>query len=529
MRFVFASVFATLLLLSGIAALWRPRDTDDRIPMVWATDDAPVRREQIALFNKLHPAYHLTLDPVSGPGDMEKIIVQSLAGAGPDIFDCYSQFQLALYVRSGIALNLTDALAGRDIHKEDAWECLWPLVELDGNLYGFPGNSSGPAMWFNKRIFREAGLPYPDPDWTWDECIAIARKLTRRDRQGRPVQFVLMLDIREWRTVLLAQYGGNIYTPEGTRCTLDAPEACAAAQAYQDLMFRHGVSPNYAEDVALASTGGWGIGVITRFGAGLGAMAMGGRWWLCILRDPSYRNLELGVRRHHHHGDLDDDGRRQHAALPGGNLGHPGGALRSGRDRRGGPLCEVPLRHLAATGPHHFLHRDHGLHCRTPGRIRAGPRTHLGRPRQHHHDLVLLHLHQGLRGVPDRLCLGGWPGCSFCLTIPPSLDEAATIDGASDWQIYWDIIMPLARPGLIVLAIFTFMGNYGSFFWPLVLIKSEHLRTLPIGMLYFDTVYGKQTNLIMAASVMNILPLIVLFATIQKYLVKGIQLGAVKG
>lgn len=115
------------------------------------------------------------------------------------------------------------------------------------------------------------------------------------------------------------------------------------------------------------------------------------------------------------------------------------------------------------------------------------------------------------------------------MTIPPSLDEAATIDGASDWQIYWDIIMPLARPGLIVLAIFTFMGNYGSFFWPLVLIKSEHLRTLPIGMLYFDTVYGKQTNLIMAASVMNILPLIVLFATIQKYLVKGIQLGAVKG
>jgi ABC-type glycerol-3-phosphate transport system permease component len=117
----------------------------------------------------------------------------------------------------------------------------------------------------------------------------------------------------------------------------------------------------------------------------------------------------------------------------------------------------------------------------------------------------------------------------FMLTIPPSLDEAATIDGASAWQVYWDVILPLARPGLIVLSIFTFMGNYGSFFWPLVLIKSEHLRTLPIGMLYFDTVYGNQTNLIMAASVMNILPLIVLFVVMQKYLVRGIQLGAVKG
>ncbi|HOJ34337.1 MAG TPA: carbohydrate ABC transporter permease [Candidatus Hydrogenedentes bacterium] len=117
----------------------------------------------------------------------------------------------------------------------------------------------------------------------------------------------------------------------------------------------------------------------------------------------------------------------------------------------------------------------------------------------------------------------------FMLTIPPSLDEAAIIDGASQWQIFSDIILPLSRPGLIVLSIFTFMGNYGSFFWPLVLIKSEHLRTLPIGMLYFDSNYGNQTNLIMAASVMNIVPLIILFVAVQKHLVRGIQLGAIKG
>jgi len=117
----------------------------------------------------------------------------------------------------------------------------------------------------------------------------------------------------------------------------------------------------------------------------------------------------------------------------------------------------------------------------------------------------------------------------FMLTIPPSLDEAAAVDGASPRQIFWDVILPLARPGLITLAIFTFMGNYGSFFWPLILIKSEHLRTLPIGMLFFDTNYGRQTNLIMAASVMNIIPLVILFVVSQKFLVRGIQLGAVKG
>ena len=117
----------------------------------------------------------------------------------------------------------------------------------------------------------------------------------------------------------------------------------------------------------------------------------------------------------------------------------------------------------------------------------------------------------------------------FMMGIPRALDEAAAIDGATYWQTFWDVILPLARPGLVTLAIFTFMGNYGSFFWPLILIKSDALRTLPIGMLYFDSVYGKQTNLIMAASVMNITPLIILFVSTQRFLVKGIQLGAVKG
>lgn len=117
----------------------------------------------------------------------------------------------------------------------------------------------------------------------------------------------------------------------------------------------------------------------------------------------------------------------------------------------------------------------------------------------------------------------------FMLTIPRSLDEAAQIDGANHWRIFWDVIMPLTRPGLIALGIFTFLGNFGSFFWPLVMIKSEHLRTLPIGMLYFDGIYGRQTNLIMAGSVMNIIPLIILFIVSQKFIVKGIQLGAVKG
>ena len=117
----------------------------------------------------------------------------------------------------------------------------------------------------------------------------------------------------------------------------------------------------------------------------------------------------------------------------------------------------------------------------------------------------------------------------FMLTIPTSLDEAAEIDGASKWRVYWDVILPLARPGLITLTIFTFIGNYHSLFWPLVMMKSQHRYTLPIGLLYFDSTQGQSTHLLMAGVTMSVIPMIILFVILQKYLVRGIQLGAVKG
>ncbi|MEX0652769.1 MAG: carbohydrate ABC transporter permease [Phycisphaeraceae bacterium] len=117
----------------------------------------------------------------------------------------------------------------------------------------------------------------------------------------------------------------------------------------------------------------------------------------------------------------------------------------------------------------------------------------------------------------------------FMLSIPSSLDEAAAIDGAGPWRTYWDVILPLARPGLVTLAIFTFMSNYQSFFWPLVMLKTDFKYTLPIGLLYFDSSAGQETNLLMAAVTMSVLPMIVVFVVLQKQLVKGIQLGAVKG
>lgn len=117
----------------------------------------------------------------------------------------------------------------------------------------------------------------------------------------------------------------------------------------------------------------------------------------------------------------------------------------------------------------------------------------------------------------------------FMLGIPRALDEAAEIDGASKWQIFWDVILPLSRPGLITLAIFTFIGNYQSFFWPLVMMKTVDKFPVPVGMLFFDGERGQSTHLLMAGVTMSVVPLIIIFVLLQRQMVRGIQIGAVKG
>jgi ABC-type glycerol-3-phosphate transport system permease component len=143
--------------------------------------------------------------------------------------------------------------------------------------------------------------------------------------------------------------------------------------------------------------------------------------------------------------------------------------------------------------------------------------------------LRFLDTYQGLIVPASFSAFGTFMLRQFMLGIPKALDEASVIDGAGAWRVFFDVIMPLARPGIITLAIFTFLGNYGNLFWPLIMVKSEGMRTLPIGLLAFDSSYNKATHLMMAAAVMSLVPPMLLFIVGQKYLVKGIQLGAVKG
>ncbi|MFA4920958.1 MAG: carbohydrate ABC transporter permease [Candidatus Neomarinimicrobiota bacterium] len=119
----------------------------------------------------------------------------------------------------------------------------------------------------------------------------------------------------------------------------------------------------------------------------------------------------------------------------------------------------------------------------------------------------------------------------FMMGIPRTLEDAAKIDGCSYWGLYWKIIVPLCKPVFATLGIFTFMGTWNQFFWPLIMINTISNKTLPLGLVMFQTRIAAETpwHLIMAASCATVLPIIILFIIGQKYYVKGIVTSGLKG
>jgi len=116
----------------------------------------------------------------------------------------------------------------------------------------------------------------------------------------------------------------------------------------------------------------------------------------------------------------------------------------------------------------------------------------------------------------------------FFASIPPSLDEAARIDGASEFYIFRKITLPLSMPALATLAIFHFTFNWNDFLWPLVITSSDTMRTLPAGLAVFSGQHETQYNLMMAGAVLTLLPLLIAFIFLQRYFVRGIALSGLK-
>jgi multiple sugar transport system permease protein len=119
----------------------------------------------------------------------------------------------------------------------------------------------------------------------------------------------------------------------------------------------------------------------------------------------------------------------------------------------------------------------------------------------------------------------------FYMSIPAELEEAAKIDGASVYRIWWSIMLPLSQPVLATVAVFTFVGTYNDFFTPLIYLSDEEQRTIAVALSYFSGSprIGPQMHLMMAAVTVSILPPLLLFLAAQRYFVRGIVMTGIKG
>ncbi len=117
----------------------------------------------------------------------------------------------------------------------------------------------------------------------------------------------------------------------------------------------------------------------------------------------------------------------------------------------------------------------------------------------------------------------------FFLSLPKELEDAGRIDGAGEFGIFWQIMLPLCKPVLAVVALFSFQASWNDFLWPLVIVQSDTLRTVQLGLTLFKTQHTIDWGVLMAGTTIASLPTIVLFLSFQRYFVQGIALTGIKG
>jgi len=114
------------------------------------------------------------------------------------------------------------------------------------------------------------------------------------------------------------------------------------------------------------------------------------------------------------------------------------------------------------------------------------------------------------------------------LSIPKEIEEAAIVDGCSLINLWWKVMMPMTKPTLVTLAIFTFIGTWGDFLWPLIVLKSPENYTLQVGLSYMLGTFVNNYRYVAAGSILAILPVIIIFLVSQKYFQKGLFMGSGK-
>jgi len=248
------AALAVLLALAVTAALFLRTDRGlgaKRISFAmykWIIYDVLYARagaEFQAKWNREHPddPIEVRYDAIGEDAYSQKITAEIVAGTVQDIFFPGDYHEL---VRFGAVLDLTPYIEKH--HAQAQIDKLYPQLlkahRVNGRLYGLPISLNTEVLYYNPTLFDREKMPYPTADWTWDDLLAAAQRLTKRDAQGNLVQSGLMpCDYWEW----VLWNHGRFWTPDAARCIVNSPESLEALQFLHDLQFRYRVCPTFAQ------------------------------------------------------------------------------------------------------------------------------------------------------------------------------------------------------------------------------------------------------------------------------------------
>lgn len=245
----------------------------------WVVDPNPIRKEQIKLFESKHPDIEVINDPGA---ESQRLLTQLAGDVPPDVMALYDPQTLRLFAKNGVLEDLGRYVKEYDLPVDRLYPALEPYIYYQGKIVGIPENCGPYVLFYNKKLFREAGVPYPKPGWTWDECLAAAKKLTKyKAVSGRnvPVQKGLYVGNGDW-WFFIWMYGGRMFSEDGKTCTMNTPEVKKGIHFWADLRLKHHVMPTSSEAQSMAPTGSWGTDALL-FRESMIAMTVSGRW-MCI-------------------------------------------------------------------------------------------------------------------------------------------------------------------------------------------------------------------------------------------------------
>ena len=292
-------LMALLIMLAAAAQVPRAQ-AQERVTLTVATwasaEEYELEERMTRRFMELYPDVRVEHESIPS-GYRDKILASYAAGTVPDVFLLDSPIIPALLSRD-LLINLAPYEDSLNLSADDFYPSVRSVFAIDSALFAFPKDFTPLVMYYNKRLFREAELPYPTADWTWNEFLSDARTLTRDlDDDGRMDQFGASFDnkLYLWQPWVWMT-GGDILSPETQRATgvLNAPATVGALQFLIDLKNLHKVAPPLLG--VGGESGGAVEGTIGMFFSGRLAMMTSGRWSLARMRPyMTSGELEVGV------------------------------------------------------------------------------------------------------------------------------------------------------------------------------------------------------------------------------------------